>query len=317
MNDKETADTYFKIAASFPFTFYGLLAETRLGVTPAVALAKKGLPPTFQGGDRDGLTASLNDDFSWAKSNAQARRMGALVQIGRTVDAKEEVQAAMQHASDSTERDHWLALAAYNNVTVSQLRATDRLFDETLYPIPNYQLSGASGVDRALVFAFARKESKFNANARSYSGAYGLLQLMPSTAALVENDSSYTSKPSKLLKPATNLRVGQKYIARLMDSKIIEGDLLRTIAAYNAGPRPVKDAMDNLGNDYDSLLVMESIPVAQTRQYVEEVAANYWIYRQIMGKDSPSLTQAAADARIIDASADAEPSKVALNDDDN
>jgi soluble lytic murein transglycosylase-like protein len=316
-NDKETADTYFKIAASFPFTFYGLLAEQRLGVTPAVTLAKKGLPPTFQGDDRDGLAASLDDDFAWAKASPQARRMSALVQIGRANDARDEVQSAMQHATDSTERDHWLALASYNQVPVSQLRPTDRLFDVSLYPIPNYSLSSSSGVDRALVYAFARKESKFNAQAKSYSGAYGLLQLMPATAALVENDPTYNKKPSKLLKPATNLRVGQKYIARLMDSSIVQGDLLRTIAAYNAGPRPVKDAMDNLGNDYDSLLVMESIPVAQTRQYVEEVAANYWIYRQIMGKDSPSLVQAASDARIIDASADAEPVKVALKDDDD
>jgi soluble lytic murein transglycosylase-like protein len=317
LNDKDTADTYFKIAASFPFTFYGLLAEQRLGVTPAVTLAKKGLPPTFQGDDRDGLTASLDDDFAWTKTNIQARRMSALLQIGRPNDAREEVQSAMQHAGDTTERDHWLALAAYNQVPVSQLHATDRLFDVTLYPIPNYQLAGSYGVDRALVFAFARKESKFNASAKSYSGAYVLLQLMPATAALVENDPTYTKRPSKLLKPATNLRVGQKYIARLMESSIVQGDLLRTIAAYNAGPRPVKDAMDNLGNDYDALLVMESIPVAQTRQYVEEVAANYWIYRQIMGKQSPSLVQAASDARIIDASADAEPSKVALNDDDD
>lgn len=316
LNDKETADTYFKIAASFPFTFYGLLAEQRLGVTPAVALAKKGLPPTFQGGDRDGLTASLEDDFSWAKTDPQARRMSALVQIGRVGDAREEVQSAMQHADDAGERDHWLALAAYNQLPISQLRPTDRLFDVSLYPIPDYKLAGSNGVDRALVFAFARKESKFNARAKSYSGAYGLLQLMPATAALVEKDPSYTKKPSKLLQPATNLRVGQKYIALLRDSKIMEGDLLRTIAAYNAGPRPVKDAMDNLGNDYDALLVMESIPVAQTRQYVEEVAANYWIYRQIMGKDSPSLAQAASDARIIDASADAEPAKVALADDE-
>ncbi len=49
---------------------------------------------------------------------------------------------------------------------------------------------------------------------------------------------------------------------------------------------------------------MESIPVAQTRQYVEEVAANYWIYRQIMDEPSQTLSMAAADARIIDATAD-------------
>ena len=79
----------------------------------------------------------------------------------------------------------------------------------------------------------------------------------------------------------------------------------------------MKDAVASLGADSDSLLVMESIPVAETRQYVEEVAANYWIYRQLMGKETPSLTQAAGDARIIDPTADADPKDVALVDDDD
>jgi soluble lytic murein transglycosylase-like protein len=317
LGDTAGADTYFKIAASFPFTFYGLLAEARLGVTPAVALAKKGLPPTFQGTTRDALTASLDDDFAWTKDNGQAHRLNALVQIGRNSDAQVELQTAMQKANDDTARDRWMALAAYNNIPVSQLKASDRLFNASLYPIPEYRLRGDNGVDSALVYAFARKESKFNANAKSYAGAYGLLQLMPSTAALVENDPSFNAKPAKLLKPAVNLRVGQKYIQRLMDSKPVGGDLLRTIAAYNAGPGPVKDAVNSLGADQDSLLVMESIPVAETRQYVEEVAANYWIYRQLMGKETPSLTQAARDAQIIDPTADADPRDVALVDDDD
>ncbi len=317
MGDTAGADTYFKIAASFPFTFYGLLAEARLGVTPAVALAKKGLPPTFQGTTRDALTASLDDDFAWTKDNGQAHRLNALVQIGRNSDAQVELQTAMQKASDDSARDRWMALAAYNNIPVSQLKASDRLFNASLYPIPEYRLRGDNGVDSALVYAFARKESKFNANAKSYAGAYGLLQLMPSTAALVENDPSFNARPAKLLKPAVNLRVGQKYIQRLMDSKPVGGDLLRTIAAYNAGPGPVKDAVNSLGPDSDSLLVMESIPVAETRQYVEEVAANYWIYRQLMGKETPSLTQAAGDARIIDPTADADAHDVAMVDDDD
>ncbi len=305
MNDAATADTYFKIAASYPFTFYGLLAEARLGVTPAIALAKKGLPPTFQPDTNKALVASLSSNSSdWAKTNPQAQRMSALVQLGRMNDARDEVRSAMQTASDDATRQKWMALAVSHNIPVGQMKTTDRLFNADLYPIPDYALSNAK-VDRALVFAFARKESKFNAAAKSYAGAYGLMQIMPGTAALVEGDNSFTKKPNQLLKAETNLRVGQKYIQRLMDTKATEGDLLRTIAAYNAGPGPVKDAMDSLGNDYDSLLVMESIPVAQTRQYIEEVAANYWIYRQIMGKETPSLQQAANDARIIDASADA------------
>ncbi len=307
MNRGDDAQIWFKIAASFPFTFYGLLAEARLGVTPAVQLAQKGLPPTFSHDQASALAASLGSDFAWAQNDTRARRMNALVQIGRTSDAKGELQTAIQTATNGDQRDQWLALAARTRIPVTQLSARDRLFDSTLYPLPDLKPRGGYTVDKALIFAFARKESKFNAKAYSYSGAYGLLQLMPGTAALVENDSSFAAKPKQLLNPATNLRVGQHYIQRLQGSTIVGGDLLRTIAAYNAGPRPVKDAMDSLGSEQDSLLVMESIPVAQTRQYVEEVAANYWIYRQIMGKSSNTLALAASDARVINLDADAPP----------
>ena len=304
LGQKDAADTFFKIAASFPFTFYGLVAEQRLGVTPAVALAKKGQAPTFSNDSRSALTASLDNDFAWTHGNVKATRLNALVQVGRNFDAQNELQSAIQTAGDGTERDNWLAFAAKSRLPVSQLKAADRLFDPSGYPIPDFTPKGGFTVDKALLYAFARKESKFNAGAHSYAGAYGLLQLMPATAALVENDSSFNSQPNQLLQAAVNLRVGQHYIQKLQGSGIVSNDLLRTIAAYNAGPRPVKDALDSLGGDSDSLLVMESIPVAQTRQYVEEVAASYWIYRQLMDEKSPTLAQAAGDARIIDATVD-------------
>ncbi|WP_235074235.1 lytic transglycosylase domain-containing protein [Asticcacaulis sp. AC466] len=301
----DDTQTFLQLAASFPFTFYGLLAEQRLGVTPAVQLAQKGLPPTFSRAERSVLTASLTSDFAWTSTNARAQRLNALVQVGRTEDAKDELQAAIQSSVSGAERDQWLAFGTRTHVPYTQLKATDRLFDVTLYPLPDISPRGGFVVDKALIFAIARKESKFDAEAHSYAGAYGLMQLMPATAALIEGDNSFNSKPKQLLKPSVNLHVGQNYIMRLQGSSIINGDLLRTIAAYNAGARPVKDAIDSLGNEADSLLVMESIPVAQTRQYVEEVVANYWIYRQIMGKDSKTLALAANDARIVDLTADA------------
>lgn len=304
LGQKDAADTFFKIAASFPFTFYGLVAEQRLGVTPAIVLAKKGQAPTYSNESRNALTASLDNDFAWTKGNVKATRLNALVQIGRNTDAQNELQAAIQTAGDGSERDNWLAVSAKTRIPVSQLKPADRLFDPAGYPIPDFVPKGGFTVDKALIYAFARKESKFNAGAHSYAGAYGLLQLMPATAALTENDNSFNSQPNQLLQPAVNLRVGQHYIQKLQASGIVQNDLLRTIAAYNAGPRPVKDALDSLGGDADSLLVMESIPVAQTRQYVEEVAASYWIYRQLMDQSSPSLAMAANDAKVIDATAD-------------
>ncbi len=300
LNQGEEAQTFYKIAASFPFTFYGLVAEQKLGVTPAVLLAKRGQTPTFAPDTRQVLTASLSDDFAWTHGNAQAQRLSALVQIGRARDAQVEAQSAVQRAGDGTERDHWLALAAYNHIEVSQLHATDHLFDATRYPAPTIKLKSGYAVDRALLFAFARKESKFNTKARSPAGAYGLLQLMPGTAALLESNNKFNSHPEMLYQPTVNMRVGQEYMQKLLDGPVVGGDLIRLIAAYNGGPGPVKDAVAQLGADSnDSILLMESIPVAETREYVEEVAANYWIYHQILGEPNKTLAQAAADTQVL------------------
>ncbi|WP_189486872.1 lytic transglycosylase domain-containing protein [Asticcacaulis endophyticus] len=297
-NQKDEADRYLRIAASFPFTFYGLVAEQRLGIEPAVALAQKGLPPALSNDPRN-LARTLSDDFEWTKTNDQAKRVTTLMQIGRTNDARAELQDAMQRASDDTTRNHWLALATYHKLSVSKLKSSDRLFDSSSYLQPDYEPKGGFAIDKALVFAIARKESKFNPKAQSYAGAYGLMQLMPATAALVTGDKKLLTKPAALLDPETNLTIGQEYIQRLLAAKPIGGDILRAVAAYNAGPRPVQDAVNALGPDADALLIMESIPVAQTRQYVEEVIAAYWIYSHLMGETPKSLKHAAQDVRAI------------------
>ncbi|MDC7684320.1 lytic transglycosylase domain-containing protein [Asticcacaulis sp. BYS171W] len=301
---KDEADLYFKFAASFPFTFYGLLAEQRLGVEPAVMRAQKGLPPVFQEGTRGAYAATLNADFDWAKGNPQAKRVSMLVQLNRKGEAKTELQTAIQRSPDQDTRNNWLALAAAHDLSVNQVKTSDRLFDASNYAMPDLAPTEGYKIDKALLYAFAKKESKFNAKAKSYAGAYGLLQLMPATAYVVTRDSSLMSKPDQLLDPAVNLQVGQDYVLKLSSSGIIDGDLLRVVAAYNAGEKWVQDAVRSVGDDADSLLVMESIPVAQTRQYVEEVVASYWIYRQLMGKQSKSLAQAASDSKIIDVMAD-------------
>lgn len=304
MGHKGDAELYFKYAASFPFTFYGLLAEQRLGAEPAVIRAQKGQAPVFAEETRGAYTAKLNADFNWAKNDAQARRVSMLVAVGRKSDARTELQTAIQRSPDQQTRSNWLALADAHDLSVSQIRTSDRLFDPSNYTIPDFEPSEGWRIDKALLFAIAKKESKFNARAKSYAGAYGLLQLMPATAYVVTRDSSLMSNPDKLLDPAVNLQVGQTYMLKLAASGINSSDLFRVVASYNSGEKWVQDAMRSLGDEADSLLVMESIPVAQTRQYVEEVVASYWIYRQIMGKPSKTLALAASDAKIVDILAD-------------
>jgi soluble lytic murein transglycosylase-like protein len=80
-------------------------------------------------------------------------------------------------------------------------------------------------VDPALVAAVIEQESRFRSKARSHVGAQGLMQLMPRTGRWMGARNLYD--------PAQNVDAGVKYIKYL--SVKYDGNLKKTIAAYNAG----------------------------------------------------------------------------------
>lgn len=85
------------------------------------------------------------------------------------------------------------------------------------------------GVDPFLVAAIARVESDFQSNARSPKGAFGLMQVMPETAAFVGMASVES--------PEDNVRAGCRYLKWL--SADFGEDMELVLAAYNAGPGAV------------------------------------------------------------------------------
>jgi soluble lytic murein transglycosylase len=131
----------------------------------------------------------------------------------------------------------------------------------------NYRL------DPALLAAVIDVESKFHADAKSDSGAIGLMQLMPSTAygiAVHTGGSRFTR--DDLYNPEINVRYGSWYLRHLLDKY---GDERTALAAYNAG-------QDNV----DRWLVASSgIRFAETRAYVDRVEKLKRIYRNIWGSE--------------------------------
>ena len=78
-----------------------------------------------------------------------------------------------------------------------------------------------------------------------------------------------------------------------------QGDLLRAVASYNAGPGPMLGALRRLGPNPDPLLLIETIDVPQARAYVEDVVATYWIYQRMMGRPLHTLDAVASGATHI------------------
>src|SRR5262249_9317567 len=159
--------------------------------------------------------------------------------------------------------------------------------DADLYPMFRWKPQGGFTMDRALVFALARQESGFDAHALSDAGATGLMQIMPSTAIAM----GWSLK--NLHEPATNLALGQAYMRRLLADPSVNGNLMLMMVAYNAGPGSLLKWLSAYSTR-DPLLFLESIPNRETRDFVERVMANYWIYQDRLGQDSPSLDQVAA-----------------------
>ncbi|OJU09246.1 MAG: hypothetical protein BGN86_13970 [Caulobacterales bacterium 68-7] len=76
--------------------------------------------------------------------------------------------------------------------------------------------------------------------------------------------------------------------------------MLRTVAAYNGGPSVLLKTVAQLGEDCDSLLLIESLPAQETRNYVERVAAAYWQYRRMFGGETKTLDALATGQKLAD-----------------
>lgn len=299
----EQAPALLRIAAATPYTFYGLIAERQLGLAPSVGPTGVDMPDeervetplSPQAPSKVGETALTH----FVRADRRAHRAAAFAQLGLTAEAGLELRTALLGAGGEAERKKWLAAAIALGAPLTSpadLNRGRRRFDLSGFQTPDFFPIGGYTLSRALVYALIKQESRFNPNASSTGGAYGLMQLTPATAAHVTQDAGLVKDPSALKDPALNLRIGQDYVGKLLEAT--KGDLLHAVAAYNSGPSTIlKTAAQMPGAD--SLLVFESMPGGQTREYVQRVVANYWIYRLMLGQPAPTLDAAAAGARTI------------------
>lgn len=289
IGDDEAREIWLTRAAGYPHTFYGLLARRSLGFA---------LPFDFRA---HRLTPGLVEVLFRAP---EGRRAFALLQAGERERAglellrlggwsKREVAEALLAVAEFAELPALSLRLASRLVNVERLKVTNGL-DRALYPLPPWEPESGFDVDRALIFALMRKESRFDTRAMSVDGAYGLMQLMPRTAGFVAERDFVGKEKFKLLQPALNMDLGQRYIAHLLGHKQVDGDLFRLAAAYNGGPGNLGKWRRKMGGARDPLLFIETLPSLETRLFIERVLTNLWIYRARLGQPTPSLDAIAA-----------------------
>jgi soluble lytic murein transglycosylase len=147
------------------------------------------------------------------------------------------------------------------------------------YSAPIRQYTTANAISEGLVYALMRAESSFNPVVKSPAGAIGLMQLMPATAKATAREKG-AFDPLQLTVPDYNIKLGTRHFRDLMKS--YDGDVVYSIAAYNAGSAAVGRWRKNLkGLEKDEFI--ESIPYQETRDYVKKVYASAATYRQLYG----------------------------------
>ncbi len=287
---KKTGDTaqaqhWLAEAAKNPTSFYGYMAASMNGH----ASGRSWKMPELS--DKNIATLSQN------KAGWQAL---GLVQIGRNDMAEDELRR--MDPDNHPLQTAALALAEKARMPLLSMQlggmATNengQTYQAALYPLPAWQPTSGFKVDRALMFALIRHESQFDPDAVSGSGACGLMQIMPSTARGMDGVTAKHAGnhcPDPLFDPATNMEMGQRYVRTLADQPMIGDNLLLLLAAYNGGPGNVAHWLDD-SDRKDPLLFLESLPLRETHDYVQQVMLQYWMYRTRLAEPENSAAQLA------------------------
>jgi len=267
----QAVEPLLRTAARSPESFYGLLARETLGMDKRLG----GQLPA------PGRVENLPN----------VRRALRLAEIGEYRLAEDMIrhQAAIGPASD-----HLALIALSERIDFSGVQyflahngpAGTSVPGEARFPLPHWQPATGWRIDPALAFAHTRQESDFRRGAVSRAGAVGLMQVRPGTAG--DFARSRGTALGDLTHPPTNLEYGQSFIELMRAKPETQGQLLKVIAAYNAGPLPVA-RWNYINAKGDPLLWIESLPYWETRYYVPAILRNLWVYQGLERAQPTSL----------------------------
>ncbi len=156
-------------------------------------------------------------------------------------------------------------------------------FWRVAFPMPFRDLvvrnARMSELDPFVVAGLIRQESEFNPKAISRAYALGLTQVLPSTGRELSRRTGIRPfQTAMLFQPDVNLRLGTFYIRQLLNS--FSGKWEQALASYNGGRTRVL-RWEEWGNFQEPAEFIETIPIAETRDYVQIVMRNATVYRQL------------------------------------
>ncbi len=295
--DAEGQTLYRQVSAEWPMTYYGQLSEFRLrrpfhprGDQPANGTSQAMSIPSSS-------AFQTNVHFQKAQelSAMEFRREAAeelLLVKEQYRDQSDTLYVLAQHMLDVGDYGSPILIARqYFGKSLERRRiALDSPLWRMAYPtgsIPVIRRYADPHVDPFLVAAIIREESLYNPKALSPVGAMGLMQLMPETANRVARGLGFGPVDREdLLDEDVNIRLGVDYVGDLL--RDVNGNLIRAVAAYNAGPDALNRWIAKFGNrDPDEFV--EMISYREARRYVKRVITSYRIYHALYSTTCSAL----------------------------
>jgi soluble lytic murein transglycosylase len=280
----QDARARYEAAARYPTAYYGQLARARLGIE-AVTLRNLPEPPAeyrhlevarafeilYALDERD-LAAVMAIEFADKATDANA--LATLAEI-----AAHHNDARATLLIGKTALGHGLPLEHY------------------AYPdfgVPNYQQIGPE-VERCVVYSIVRQESAFNPKVVSSANAIGLMQVTPEAGRDTAKKFNVSFDQHRLMADvAYNAQIGTAELGN--DIATWRGSYVLAFVAYNAGPRRVREWIEQYGDPRDPKVDpidwIERIPISETRNYVQRVIENMQVYRARLGNDPRLLIEA-------------------------
>ncbi|MBI5970884.1 MAG: transglycosylase SLT domain-containing protein [Deltaproteobacteria bacterium] len=303
MNDT-AAKLYGSLTCQAGISYYCRLAQERSsarnGPPASVASGARDIPAAWAEANAPDLDHSFKIKFIKEKNDGNPHFLAAkeLLTLGMNEEASTEAAALSSGVSPDAllmlsglfydAGDYYRGLKAYRRYQIASgsfEEAEGGAKAYAAYAFPSGPVKMAKGcmdapaVDPHLVAAIMREESEFNPGAVSRTGALGVMQIMPATGRHVAKAKDAGFNEEDLFDPATNIRLGTRYLAGLM--KRFNGNPVLAIAAYNAGPTAVSGWVKTLPNEADEFI--ESIPYSETRSYTKRVLRSYKEYLRLAG----------------------------------
>jgi soluble lytic murein transglycosylase len=191
-------------------------------------------------------------------------------------------------ASADSDKDHLMGAELAQTlgrpdlgVMVGRRAVADGLSGYGTASFPRISVPAGHQANWTMIHAIARQESQFDRAAVSHAGARGLMQLMPGTARETAGRIGLSYNPGSLTTDTGyNIQLGSTYFQQMLN--YYGGSYPLAIAAYNAGPGNVNKWIvangDPRMSGADVLRWIESIPIYETKNYVQRVLENAIVY---------------------------------------